>query len=148
MNDLAKSLLAAQDECTFVWTTRDGSPTGTIVSYLSEDGRIWMTALADSKRALAIARDPRASIVISGKGSELGHARCVTFRGSCRLHSDHETRDWFFPRFAQAVLPDSRRGASGMATMMNNESNLVIEFIPDRSIPYDAHEQMVLANRA
>jgi hypothetical protein len=146
--ELVEKLLGAQDECTFIWTTRDGSATGTIVSYFAEDGQIWMTVLAGSKRARAIARDPRTSVVISGKGSDLGHARCATLRGTSALHSDADTRNWFFPRFAAAVLPDSERGAAGMIAMMNNEANLVVEFTPDRVIPYDAHDQMVAANRA
>lgn len=31
---------------------------------------------------------------------------------------------------------------------MDNEANLVIEFEPDRVIPYDAHDAMLRANKA
>jgi hypothetical protein len=144
---LSEALLRTQDECTLIWRTRDGSCTGTIVSYFADGGHVWMTAAAGSIRARALARDPRTALVITGKGSALGHARCVTLRGETRLHRDAATRDWFFPRFAKAVLPDSERGQAGMARSMNNEGHLVLEFIPERTIPYDAHDQMVGANR-
>ncbi len=147
MDTMSQALIDAQDECTLIWCTRDGSPTGTIVSYFAEGGSIWMTALRESNRARALSRDPRTALVISGKGSDLGHARCVTLRGSTMLHRDEATRDWFFPRFARAVLPDSERGQAGMAKSMNNPANLVLEFTPERAIPYDAHEAMVAANR-
>ena len=147
MDPQSRALLEAQDECTLIWSTRDGSPTGTIVSYFAGGGSIWMTALSHSKRSRALARDPRATLVITGKGSELGHARCVTLRGHVDLHRDGDTRDWFFPRFARAVLPESPRGQAGMVQAMNNGANLVLEFIPREFIPYDAHEQMVAANR-
>jgi hypothetical protein len=146
MDDLTAQLLDSQDECTFIWGTRDGSPTGTIVSFFADRGRIWMTALVGSQRVRALESDPRCSVVITGKGTELGHARCSTLRGSSVLHRDDSARNWFFPIFAAVVLPDNPKGADGMVGAMNNPSNLIIEFVPDRVIPYDAHEQMVRAN--
>lgn len=147
MVDLVRELLAAQNECTLIWRTTDGSATGAIVSYFAHEGRVYMTARAKSNRVRAIARDSRTTVVVSGKGTELGHARSVSLRGVCSIHQDAQKRDWFFPRFSRAVLPDSPRGAEQMTVMMNEKANVVLEFDPERIIPYDAHEQIVAANR-
>jgi general stress protein 26 len=147
MDPQSLALLEAQDECTLIWLTQDGSPTGTIVSYFAADDRLWMTALAQSPRCRALTRDPRATVTISGKGTALGHARCVTLRGHVSILRDDTTRDWFFPRFAAAVLPDSERSQVGMVRAMNSPANVVLEFAPQKVIPYDSHEQMVAANR-
>lgn len=149
---LTRQLLSSQDECTLIWNTADGGSTGTIVSFFAEAeaeaDAVWMTALTTAARSRAFRRDPRASVVLSGKGSPVGHARCTTLRGRVLLHDDEETRDWFFPRFAAAILPGSPRGQQGVVASMNNEANLVLQFVPERAIPYDAHAQMVAANRA
>ena len=62
--DTETELISQQNECTFVWTTADGSPMAVIMSYLEKDGKFWMTASGQRKRIPAIRRDPRVAIVI------------------------------------------------------------------------------------
>ncbi|MCB1615491.1 MAG: pyridoxamine 5'-phosphate oxidase family protein, partial [Pseudomonadales bacterium] len=98
-----RELLTQQNECTLSWVKRDGGPASTIVSFIYHDEKLWMTALAGSARVRAIRRDPRVSVVVSGKGTPLGHSRCVSLQGHCEIRDDQATRDLFFPLFAKAV---------------------------------------------
>jgi hypothetical protein len=70
----------------------------------------------------------------------------VSLRGRCEVLRDDDTRHWFFPRFARRVLYKSRIGAKMMASSMNNDSNVVLKFTPEKIIPYDAQKMMKLAN--
>lgn len=146
LDKLALDLLAAQNECTLSWITQDGSPAATVVSFLFADGALWMTAERHAARIRAMQRDPRVAVVVSGSGSKMGHTRCVSLRGRCEIFNDQATRDWFFPLFSRRVLNKSRIGASMMAKSMNNDNNLVIRFIPQKAISYDAQKAMKLAN--
>lgn len=143
---LSEKILHAQNECTLSWITKDGSPAATVVSFLYDDGCIWMTALTGSARDIAISRDNRVAVVVSGKGSKAGDTRCVSMRGHCDIMRDSATLDWFFPLFSRKVLYKSRIGASLMSKSMNNDSNMVIKFTPDKVIPYDAQKMMKMAN--
>ncbi|CAA0124584.1 Uncharacterised protein [BD1-7 clade bacterium] len=146
MDKLTTKLLTHQNECTISWITRDGSPASTVVSFIWEDDAIWMTALSASARVGAIRRDPRISVVVSGKGCKVGDTRCVSMRGRCEILDSAEIRDWFFPRFSRKVLHKSRMGASMMAKAMNSPGNLVLKFTPEKTIPYDARRAMQAAN--
>lgn len=143
---LTEQLLLAQNECTIIWNLADGSATGAVVSYVWYDGAIWMTALAGSNRVAALRKEPRAAVVVSGKGSSLGHARSLTMRGECYIRDEAAVRDWFFPAFAHAVLPHSKKGQEAMAAAMATPDNLVLQFVPFKRIPYDAHEAMIAAD--
>lgn len=143
---LSLKILQAQRECTLCWITRDGSPAATVVSFLFEEDCLWMTAQAGCARDIAISRDGRVAVVVSGTGSKAGDTRCVSMRGHCAILRDEQTRSWFFPRFAKRVLYKSRIGARMMASSMNNEANVVLKFRPEKIIPYDAQKMMKLAN--
>ncbi len=147
-NLIAERLLTEQNECTLCWIKADGAPAAAIVSFIWQRESLWMTALQSSPRVAAITRDPRVALVISGKGSEVGISRCLSLQGECVVHSDKKTRDWFFPLFAEKVLPRNKQSAAGMATMMNSPENLVLECRPVKWIPYDSHEAMIAAGGA
>ncbi len=146
MDNLAGQLLVQQNECTLCWVKADGSPAATIVSYVWHEGSVWMTAVAGSGRVRALQRNPRAAVVVSGKGTPLGDSRCVSLQGTVQLREEHAIRDWFFPAFARAVLPGSLKGAAMMAGMMHSPENLVLQFTPQHVIPWDSHKQMAMAN--
>ena len=146
MIDLVEQLLQQQNECTLCWTRADGSPAATIVSCLWAEQAVWMTAVAGSGRVKALARDGRAAVVLTGKGTALGESRCVSMPGQVVIRREAEIRDWFFPSFANAVLPGSPKGALMMAGMMHAPENLVLQFLPARYLPWDSHEMMAMAN--
>lgn len=147
MNDLSLQLLEQQNECTLCWITREMRPAATVVSFIYADNKIWMTATAGSARVKAIGRCPDVTVVISGKGSPLGHSRCVSLMGQCDILSDPAIRGFFFPAFAKAVLPGSDKGAQMMASTMNTPDNLVLVMTPTKTIPYDAQGMLDRANQ-
>lgn len=145
-DDFCLKLFKAQNECALSWITQDGSPASTVVSFVYKDDAIWMTALTGSARLRAVMRDNRVAVVVSGSGSKIGNTRCVSMRGEAEVIHDQEVKDWFFPEFSKAVLRKSWTGAKMMSSSMNNASNAVIKFTPDKIIPYDAQKMMKLAN--
>ncbi|HQQ62904.1 MAG TPA: pyridoxamine 5'-phosphate oxidase family protein [Pseudomonadales bacterium] len=147
MHDLVEQLLQQQNECTLSWVKSDNSPAATIVSFVWAEQSLWMTALVDSPRVRALLRRPRAVVTVSGKGTMLGESRCVSIQGRCVVRHEQEIRDWFFPAFAAAVLPASPKGQLMMTGAMQSPENLVLQFWPDRYIPFDNHALMRAANR-
>lgn len=147
MDNLVEQLVLQQNECSLCWVRSDGAPAATIVSFVWNEQSLWMTALAGTARVRALLRDPRATVVITGKGSPVGASRCVSMQGQVIVRTEQTIRDWFFPAFAAAVLPDSRKGAAMMASMMCSPENLVLQFVPERVIPWDSHDSMSMANR-
>ncbi len=147
MDNLVEQLLLQQNECSLCWLKSDGAPAATIVSFVWAEQSVWMTALAGSARVQALLRDPRSTVVITGKGSPVGASRCVSMQGQVIVCTEQTIRDWFFPVFAKAVLPDSRKGAAMMASMMSGPENLVLQFVPEKVIPWDSHDSMAMANR-
>ncbi len=148
MSGLTELLLHRQNECTLSWIKQNNTPASAIVSFVYLENKLWMTALEGSRRVKAIRRNPNVSVVISGKGCEVGHSRCVSIQGRCEVFSDKQARDQFFPGFAKAVLPNSEKGAAMMSQVMNSPENLVLVVTPEKTIPYDAHESMERANNA
>ena len=144
---LSQQLLNEQNECSFSWITADGSPAATVVSFVAYDDAIWMTALAGSARVRALQRNPKSAVVVSGKGTIVGHSRCLSLRGQCTIVNDRASRQRFFPAFASAVLRNSSKGAQTMATSMNSPENLVLKFIATKSIPYDSQAMFDAADR-
>jgi len=143
-DDFSLKLFKAQNECSLSWVCQDGGPAVTVVSFIYEDGYIWMTAMTSQARVRAIRRNPKVAVVVSGKGSKVGDTRCVSMRGHCEVLDDADIRDWFFPLFSKKVL-NNRLGAKMMAKSMNNASNLVLKFKPEKIIPYDAQSMMKMA---
>lgn len=143
----AETLLTLQNECTLAWVCDDATPAATVVSFFWSEARIWMVAEADSPRLRAIAKRPAVAVVVSGKGTSMGMARCVSLRGTCERVDEPQRRDWFFGVFSRVVLPDSSKGAAMMAQSMNNPGQVVLAMTPESGREYDAHEMMVSANR-
>ena len=146
MNSFHEQLLTAQNECSFCWISQDGTPAVTVVSFVYFDEIIWMTALAGSGRVNAIQRNPATALTISGKGSKVGHSRCVSMKGRCSIEHSSAIRERFFPAFAKAVLAESPKGAAMMATSMNSPENWVLKFEPTKSFPYDSQAMFDQAN--
>ncbi len=53
-----QALHAAQTECTFMWSTKDGDPVGVIMNYLLHDGSFWVTCTRRRKRVAAVEARP------------------------------------------------------------------------------------------
>ena len=137
-----EELLRTQNEAAFLWGTRDHWAVGVMMSYVWRDGRFWLTATTNRKRISAIRRDPRVTVVVSGLGTPVGAATSVTAKGRCRLHDDAETKAWFYPALAEAVLGGPGELTDKFVKMLDSERRVIIEVEPEKWITYDANKLM------
>ena len=87
-------MLDAQNECTFIWSNKEGWPVGVIMSYVFVDGKFWLTASSQRARIAAV---PISTIY----GDEVS-----------KIHPVHDTLRFFammarFKREASAPKPSS-----------------------------------------
>jgi general stress protein 26 len=135
--ELEQKLVDTQGECVFMWTNQEGEAFGVVHAYVPKDGKIWMTAAERRKRISAIRRFPRASVCINGTGSPVGPGKTVTYKGSCVVHDDQETKDWFYPALAHRVNPTNAAAASVFQTFLDSPHRVIIEFTPDYKLSFD-----------
>jgi hypothetical protein len=143
-----QKLLETQNECTFVWSTRDGWPVGVMMSFVWRDGKVWLTSSVQRKRVKAVARDPRVSIIVSGMGTPLGAGKTVTLKGRCQLHDDPETAAWFYPALAEAVFPDNEVRQQRFIALLDSPGRVIFEVTPVASITHDVEKLARSASRA
>jgi general stress protein 26 len=136
--ELEQQLIDAVREGVFMWTNKAGEAFGVVMSHLPKDGKFWMTAAETRQRIPAIRRFPRASLCINSTGSSLGGGKTVTYKGSCIVHTDRETKDWFYPEFARSLRPDDEVAASTFQKFLDSPHRVIIEFTPDYSLSFDA----------
>jgi nitroimidazol reductase NimA-like FMN-containing flavoprotein (pyridoxamine 5'-phosphate oxidase superfamily) len=139
----AEQILLEQNECSFVWGTKEHWPIGVIMNYVWRQGRFWLTATSQRARIRAIERDERVSIIVSSVGLARGAGRSLTVKGRVRIHDDAETKAWFYPELARAVF----RGAPDelierFVGFLDSERRLVLEVTPEKWITYDASKMM------
>jgi general stress protein 26 len=133
------ALLAQQDECTFIWATKDGWPVGVIMAYVWRDGRFWLTAAAHRARVHAVRRDPRVSVCVTSKGTSL---KTVTYKGACTIHDDAETKAWFYPALARHLIPGDERFAKHFERFLDSPERVILEVEPTQRIDYDGVKMM------
>ena len=136
--ELERQLVESMRECVFMWTNTAGEAFGVVMSYLPKDGKFWLTAAERRARISAIRRFPRASLCINSTGSRMGGGKTITYKGSCVVHDDRETKDWFYPEFARSLRPDDDRAATTFQKFLDSPHRVIIEFIPDYSLSFDA----------
>lgn len=140
---IKNQLLETQDECTFIWSTRQGDGTGASMSYLWAKNHLWLTTRDNSPRIAAIRRNPAVSVVISGAGTTLGKSRGITIRGKALLHeAQAEHTSWFFKAYTKHLLPHSPTGAKQLEQMLKRPNQIIIEVIPEKWICYDGQNLM------
>jgi general stress protein 26 len=136
-------LLEAQNELTFIWSTREGWPVGVIMSYVFRDGRFWCTASSQRKRVAAVRRDPRVCVAVTSKGSRLGANKAITYKGLCTLRDDPETKAWFYPALATAINPDDPDRAQRFAQFLDSPRRVIFEITPEKRIGYDGAKMRI-----
>lgn len=141
-HDECEELLRAQTECTFCWGTKDGAPMGVIMAYVWRDGRLWTTATSQRARIRAIRRDPRCAAVVTSTGAALPPGRTVTLKGRCVVHEDEETKRWFYPALAEAILTEPGPARNSFVRHLDSPLRVVIEIIPEKWISCDANRMM------
>ncbi|MDG2047589.1 MAG: hypothetical protein P8J79_10275 [Halioglobus sp.] len=129
-------LLLTQNELTFIWTNKDGHGMGVTMSYIWRNNRIWCTATEQRARMKALARDPRCSVVISSAGIDDEVSQSITFKGHAVLHTDQETKDWFYPDFARRANSPAPTPEAFVA-FLDTPARIIIEVVPEKTISFD-----------
>lgn len=129
-------LLLTQNECTFIWSNREGWPVGVVMSYIWRHGRFWLTASRQRARISAVRRDPRVSVVVSSTGSPLARNQTVTWKGLCTVRDDQDTKRWFYPAFAAAVQGTTDR-QPWFEKFLDSPRRVILEVEPRQRIAFD-----------
>ncbi len=135
-----RTLLDAQTECCFMWTTKAGDPMGVIMNYVVRDGRFWITCTRRRKRVAAVQARPRVAIAITSRGTDIGVSQAVTYKGAAVIHDDDETTSWFYPALAARVRPESAEQQAAFVKHLSTEGRVVIEIVPEARVGFDAEE--------
>ena len=132
-----EELLNIATECVFNWCTKDSWPMGVIMSCMWRDGRMWLTAGAHRHRISAVKRNPKVSVIVTSTGTTLGPGKSITIKGRCEIHEDRETKDWFYPAFAQHTSIGGPESAKAFEEMLDSPIRVVLEVTPEKLITYD-----------
>ena len=132
-----QELLEKQIECNFIWTNKDGHGLGVIMNYIARDGAIWVTATSQRARVKALQRAPRASVVISSMGTDMGPGKTVTYKGRVRIHQDQATKDWFYPALAQIISPYPAPTVEAAIKHLDTPLRVILELVPEKAIKFD-----------
>jgi len=132
-----EALLLAHNECTFIWSNKEGWPVGVIMSYVYRNGRFWLTGSAQRARFSAIKRDPRVCIVVTSTGSPIPRNKAITWKGIAHVHEDRATKDWFYPELAEALNRGNPERAKWFQKFLDSPRRIVVEVEPTQRIGYD-----------
>lgn len=132
-----KELLEKQIECNFIWTNKDGHGLGVIMNYVARNGSIWVTATSQRARVKALRRDPRASVVISSMGTDMGPGKTITYKGRVIIHEDQATKDWFYPAMAEIISPYPAPTVEAAIKHLDTPLRVVLELVPEKAIKFD-----------
>ena len=136
-DDDEAEMLDAQNECTFIWSNKEGWPVGVIMSYVYRKGKFWLTASSQRARISAVKRDPRVCIVVTSTGSRMARNKTVTYKGTCTVHDDQETKDWFYPELANAIRYDDPEAAALFVKFLDSPRRVILEVEPTQRSGYD-----------
>ena len=134
-----EELLRKQNECVFTWRRSDGWPIGVVMSYVWRDGKVWLTASRQRPRVAAVRRDDRVSVAISSTGTKIPPAT-VTIRGRCMVMDDAETKRWFYPALAAALIRGNEKQQQGFVQMLDSPRRIVMAVTPEHFITFDGRK--------
>jgi general stress protein 26 len=132
-------LLKTQNECVFIWHTSDGWPIGVVMSYVWREGKVWLTASSQRPRIAAVSRDDRVSVAISSAGTRLP-VSTITIKGRCAIVRDVETKKWFYPALAAALIPKDQARQAEFVRMLDSPRRVVMCVTPERLITFDGRK--------
>ena len=132
------ALMTHGGECVLMWATKDGWPVGVIHAYVWEKGRVWITFSAHRHRCAAIRRDPRVSVVVSGRPNQSPECPngAITVKGRGIIHEDRETKEWFY-RALSGKNPN-KEAAEAFYQILDSPLRVVLEVVPEKWISFDS----------
>ncbi len=141
-------LLAEQNECTFIWSNKEGWPVGVIMSYVWKDGCFWLSISSLRKRVNAVLRDPRVSICVTNKGTSIPGSQTVTYKGECVVHDDAETIGWFLPALAERLRPGDAEAQAAFVRLNDTPARRVLCVRPTQRIGFDGRKMAAATRQA
>lgn len=135
-----QALIAAQNECTFMWSTNEGWPVGVIMSYVYDRSYFWLSVSSLRVRVQAVAREPRTSISITSKGADMEAPLSLTYKGTCEVLKDQETIDWFLPTLARRLRAGDEQAQKEFVRLNNTPNRRVLKFKPVKKIGFDSRK--------
>ncbi len=141
--DVEERLLLAHNECTFIWSNKEGWPVGVIMSYVWREGRFWLTASGQRARVAAVRRDPRVCVVVTSTGSPMPRNKAITWKGTCTVHDSREVKDWFYPELAAALNAGEPERAASFQAFLDSPRRVIFEVEPTQRIGYDGAKMRV-----
>lgn len=138
--DREATLLAAQTECTFMWTTKSGDPVGVIMNFVVRDDRFWLTCTRRRKRVAAVIARPRVAIAITSRGTDIGISQALTYKGEAIVHDDDAIKAWFYPALAARVRPGDAAAQAAFCHHLDTDGRVIIEIVSDTRIGFDAEK--------
>lgn len=143
-----RALVEAQNECTFMWSTRDGWPVGVVMSYVFRDGCFWLSVSSLRVRVKAVAREPRVSLSITSKGSGIKGSQAVTYKGRCEVLSDADTIGWFLPALAERLRPGDADAQAEFVRLNDTPNRRVLKVTPEKTIGFDGRKMHAATEQA
>ena len=136
-DDVEQQLLLAHNECTFIWSNKEGWPVGVIMSYVWRNGRFWLTSSEHRARISAVKRDSRVCVVVTSTGSPMPRNKAITWKGTCTIHKDRETLTWFYRELADALYGGRNAMSDAFTEFLDSPNRVVLEVTPTQRIGYD-----------
>ena len=133
-------LLKLQNECTFIWANKEGWPVGVIMSYVWAKGCFWVTLSSQRARVPAMRRDNRCAGCITSKGTRAGSNQTVTYKGTCEILDDDETKAWFYPALAEALNPADEQWQKNFTGFLDSPRRVIFKITPTQRIGYDGRK--------
>lgn len=135
-----EQLMTRAPECVLMWATKDGWPVGVVHAYVWHQGRVWITFAVHRHRTLAIRRDNRVSVTVSGATSQDPEcpSGAITVKGRGFFHDDEETKQWFYRALSDKVSPESKQGSDHFYSVLDSPLRTVLEVVPEKWISFDA----------
>jgi hypothetical protein len=134
-----EKLLRGQNECVFIWRRSDGWPVGVVMSYVWRERKLWLTASSQRPRVPAVRRDGRVSVAVSSAGTKMPPAS-ITVRGRCEVLRDPQTKRWFYPALAAALIPGNEKQQAGFVAMLDSPRRVIMCVTPEYSITFDGRK--------
>lgn len=135
-----RALVEAQNECTFMWSNKEGWPVGVIMSYVFKDGFFWLSVSSLRVRVRAVERDPRVSISITSKGSPIRAAWSLTYKCTCEVFDDAETIGWFLPALSELLRPGDPEAQKLFVELNDTPNRRVLKLTPVQTIGFDGRK--------